>query len=254
MAIKKIALDAGHWLGEPRLIPKALDSNETREWWLNDRVCDRIEKILSGYTGYELLRIDDTTGAKEVDLIDRTNKANSWGADVFISVHHNGGANLTNAGGVVAFSYSEGIEGAKWRDDLYDAIIANGGLRGNRSSPKAVANYHVLRETNMAACLLELGFMDSKIDAPIILKESYATLCAEAIVKVLVQRLGLLKKEIPSEIAERDQPQKWSEEARAWAEKAGIITGFADGSMRYNEPVTREQMVVFLHRLWNLIK
>ena len=46
----------------------------------------------------------------------------------------------------------------------------------------------------MPAVLLELGFMDSKTDVPVILTEKYADQCAAAIVKVLVARGKLAKK------------------------------------------------------------
>ena len=47
----------------------------------------------------------------------------------------------------------------------------------------------------MPAVLLELGFMDSKVDTPIILTDEHAVECAEAIVEVLAEKGGLTKKE-----------------------------------------------------------
>ena len=47
----------------------------------------------------------------------------------------------------------------------------------------------------MPAVLLELGFMDSRTDVPVILTEEFADRCAGAIVKVLVQRGGLRPRE-----------------------------------------------------------
>lgn len=49
-------------------------------------------------------------------------------------------------------------------------------------------------------------------------------------------------------------PSDWSEEARTWAEGEGIIAGDGSGNMQYKAGCTREQMVVFLFRLFNLIK
>ena len=46
----------------------------------------------------------------------------------------------------------------------------------------------------MPAVLLELGFMDSATDVPIILTEDYADKCAAAIVEVVVAKGGLKKK------------------------------------------------------------
>ena len=75
---------------------------------------------------------------------------------------------------------------------MYNALIAHTGLKGNRSTPLQTANYAECRQTSMPAVLLELGFMDSATDVPIILTEDYATKCAEAIVEVIVKK-GKLK-------------------------------------------------------------
>lgn len=193
----KIALGAGHYYGTAgKRCLKALDPNETREWWLNDRVCDYVESYLKEYEGYELLRLDDSDdGAEDVTLSERTQRANKWDADFYLSVHHNAGANGTTSGGIVAYSYTKsGVAAVEWRDDLYDALIKHTGLKGNRSTPKATANYYVLRETKMSAVLLELGFMDSKTDVPIILTNEYAQQCARAIVEVVVKHGKLTKK------------------------------------------------------------
>jgi N-acetylmuramoyl-L-alanine amidase len=193
----KIALGAGHGLRTPgKRCLKALDPNETREWWLNDRICDHVESYLKDYTGYDLLRLDDSDdGADDVALASRVNAANGWGADIYISVHHNAGVNGGSGGGIVAFSYTKSSQASvEWRDDLYNALIAKTGLKGNRHTPKATANFYVLKYTKMPAVLLELGFMDSKTDVPVILTDSFAKNCAKAIVEVLVKRGKLTKK------------------------------------------------------------
>ena len=81
-----------------------------------------------------------------------------------------------------------------WQKELYNALIAATGLKGNRSTPLAKMDLHECRETNMPAVLLELGFMDSKTDVPVILTEAFADKCAKAIVEVIVKRAGLKKK------------------------------------------------------------
>ena len=194
----KIALGAGHGINTAgKRCLKALDPKETREWWLNDRVCDYVESRLKEYEGYSLLRLDDSDdGAENVPLATRTTAANEWGADFYLSVHHNAGANGTAAGGIVAYTYTKtGAETVAWRDDLYDALIKYTGLKGNRRTPKATADYYVLKHSKMPAVLLELGFMDSKTDVPVILSDEYARQCARAIVEVIVQRGKLTKKE-----------------------------------------------------------
>ena len=43
----KIALTAGHYkYTSGKRVMKSLDANETREWVLNDRIADKIEKIV----------------------------------------------------------------------------------------------------------------------------------------------------------------------------------------------------------------
>ena len=189
----KIALTAGHYMNTPgKRCLKSIDPNETREWWLNDRIADKVEKLLKNYTGYELLRTDDTTGKRDISLTARTNAANNFKADFYLSIHHNAGIGGGTGGGIIAYVYtSVDAETLAWQKELYDALIDATGLKGNCSTPLARANYHECRETKMPAVLLELGFMDSKTDVPIILTEKFADQCAEAIVKVLVKRGGL---------------------------------------------------------------
>ena len=193
----KIALTAGHYMGTPgKRCMKKLDPNETREWYLNDRIADKVEKLLKNYTGYQLIRTDDTTGKKDISLSARTNAANNFKADFYLSIHHNAGVSGGKGGGIVAIVYSKTTkaESKEWQKDLYNALIAATGLKGNRATPLAKQNLHEVRETNMPAVLLELGFMDSATDVPIILTEKFADQCAEAIVSVLVKRGGLKMK------------------------------------------------------------
>ena len=193
----KIALGAGHGINTAgKRCLKALDPNETREWWLNDRICDYVESYLKEYEGYSLLRLDDSDDGKENPALAlRVQKANNFGADFYLSVHHNAGINGGSGGGIMAFT-CPGAQAASvaWRNALYDALIKHTGLKGNRSNPKAEGEYYVLKNTKMPAVLLELGFMDSKTDVPVILTDKYAQQCARAIVEVLVARGKLTKK------------------------------------------------------------
>ena len=192
----KIALDAGHgkYTAGKRCL-KSLDKNETREWILNARICEKIEAKLKAYDGYKLLRVDDPTGATDVPLKTRTDTANAWGADLYFSVHHNAGINGGYGGGIVAITYTRvNAVTVEWQKAFYDELIKQTGLKGNRATPCAQMNLHVCRETKMPAVLVELGFMDSKTDVPIILTDKFAEQCATAIVAVIVRKGGLTKK------------------------------------------------------------
>ena len=192
----KLAISAGHCLNTAgKRCLKSLDPNETREWWLNDRIADKLEKILSEYDGIEILRVDDTTGKTDVSLTSRTNKANNWGANFYLSIHHNAGINGGSGGGIVAYTYTKPLQTClEWQKALYDAAIKYTGLKGNRANPLAKADLHEVRETKMGAVLMELGFMDSKTDVPIILTEDFANKIAKAFAEVIIAKSGATKK------------------------------------------------------------
>ena len=192
----KLALSAGHYLYTAgKRCSKSIDPNETREWWLNDRIADRIEVLLSEYDGIEILRLDDTTGKKDITLRQRSDAANNWKADFYLAVHHNAGVNGGSGGGISVHVYTQpSTESVNWQKELYNALIKNTGLKGNRSNPLVKQNLHECREPKCPAVLMELGFMDSTTDVPIILTQDYAYKCAQACVDVIVKRKGLKKK------------------------------------------------------------
>lgn len=202
----KIALNAGHYINEPgKRCLKSLDPGETREWVLNDRICDKVEQKLKRYSGYELLRTDDTSGKTNYSISARAKKANDFGADIYVAVHHNAGIGGGSGGGIMAFVYLKVDEKTKrLQNMLYDKLIAKTGLRGNRSQPLAAADLGECRETRMPAVLLECGFMDSSTDVPVILSEDFAEKCAEAITEAVAEFGGLVKK---SEIDNSKNPE-----------------------------------------------
>ena len=191
----KIAYCAGHYLGTAgKRLPKELDKNETREWVLNDRVAVAFAEAAAEYEGVELLRTDDPTGKTFIDIPDRVKKANAWGADLYLDLHHNAAGKIFTGGGVEAYSYPGSAEGKKHRDAIYQAVIAAGGLKGNRATPLQEKKYDTLRLTNMPAVLMEYGYMDSKVDAPIILTEAYSKAVGKATMEAVAVLHGLKKK------------------------------------------------------------
>ena len=103
MAKPIIALDAGHGLKTSgKRCLKKLDPKETREWYLNDRIMDKVQEKLKSYD-CTVLRVDDTTGAKDISLANRVKQANNGKADIYISMHHNAGLNGKSGGGTVVY-------------------------------------------------------------------------------------------------------------------------------------------------------
>lgn len=192
----KIAIDAGHGLYTyGKRCMKALDGNETREWYLNDRIADKLERILSNYD-CNVLRVDDTTGKKDISLSNRCWAANNFKADVYISIHHNAGVNGGSGGGTIVYYYSSNVARNNQAIELYNKIVNQTGLIGNRSSRVIKNGFYVLKNTNMAAFLIENGFMDSRTDVPVILSEAHADKTVQGILNWLIDEFGLVKKSV----------------------------------------------------------
>jgi N-acetylmuramoyl-L-alanine amidase len=191
----KIAYCAGHYLGTAgKRLPKELDANETREWTLNDRVAQYFALAAKEYEGVSLYRTDDETGKIFVDIPERVKQANDWGADLYLDFHHNAAGKIFTGGGVEAYCYPGSVEGKKYRDAIYKAVVAAGGLKGNRVSPLQEKKFDSLSLTNMPAVLIEYGYMDSSVDAPIILSDAYAKKVGYATFEAVAALHGLKKK------------------------------------------------------------
>ena len=198
---KVIAIDAGHGYNTAgKRCLKSIDPNQTREWFLSDRIADRLEALLKGYN-CTVLRVDDTTGARDIPLATRVAMANKAKADMYISIHHNAGINGGAGGGTVVYWYSSSAGRAQQAQRLYNAVVSRTGLAGNRSSRIQKSALYVLKRTTGPALLLENGFMDSRVDTPIILTEAHAQKTAEGLLAFLVNELSLKTK------TAQDKPQ-----------------------------------------------
>ena len=198
---KVIAIDAGHGYNTAgKRCLKRIDPSQTREWFLNDRIADRLEALLKRYD-CTVLRTDDTTGARDISLSSRVQAANKAKADMYISIHHNAGINGGAGGGTVVYWYSSVAARAQQAQRLYDAVVSRTGLSGNRSSHVQKNALYVLKHTSGPALLLENGFMDSKVDTPIILTDAHAQKTAEGILAFLADELALKSK------TAQDKPQ-----------------------------------------------
>lgn len=253
-----IALDAGHYLGTPgKRCLKSIDPGETREWVLNSRIADKVQAILADYQ-VDILRLDDPTGQTDVTLQERTDKANRAKADLYLSIHANAGINGGSGGGIVLYAYSyPDEESIRVRDTIYRYTVSTTGLKGNRANPLALANFHVLRESDMPAVLGEFGFMDSTTDTPIILTEEFADHCANGIAAALVALYGLEEKQVSYEqwkqYMDRYRAELGQQKASSWAVPyiaqaidAGLMAD-VDGSIeRPRDFVTREELATSL--------
>ena len=95
-------------------------------------------------------------------LTTRVRDANSWGADIFISLHTNASDN-PNATGTEVLVYRTAGEANELAEDILRELVNTTGLR-NRGVI-ARPGLYVLRRTNMPAVLVEMGFITNPGDA-----------------------------------------------------------------------------------------
>ncbi len=193
---KIIVMDAGHGLytAGKRVTLKGYPS--TREWELNDRIMDIVQKELINNYDCTVLRVDDTTGKKDISLKKRVKMANDAKADVYISMHHNAGVNGGSGGGTVVFYYSTNAKRREQAQKLYNYITDETKLYGNRCQRIINKAFYVIKNTKMPAFLVENGFMDSTTDVPIILTHEHAVKTARGIVAFLVEQFSLEPKKV----------------------------------------------------------
>ena len=188
------AIGRGHGLYTPgKRCLKSIDPNETREFILNDRIADKVENKLANYE-CEVITIGDTTGLKDILLASRVNTVNKAKPDMYIPIHHDAGINGGYGGGTTVFYSGSNADRPRQAQALYDAIIKETGLVGDRAEKVIKKGFYVLAKTSCPALLIENGFMDSKVDTPIILTEEHAEKTANGIVNFLVAEFNLKKK------------------------------------------------------------
>jgi len=195
--MKKIAIDAGHGLYTAgKRCAKELNEKETREWIINNAVAKKVVDLLKNYD-CEVIRTDDIMGITDVSLESRCKKANDFGADVFISIHHNSTSNTTdNATGVEVYCCKNPPKNTiDFRNTIYNEVIKQNNNKGNRADGTREENFYVLKHTKMSAVLVENGFMNNKKDVDLILSDDYQSKTSEGIVNALVKFLNLKNKD-----------------------------------------------------------
>ncbi|RST56917.1 LysM peptidoglycan-binding domain-containing protein [Siminovitchia terrae] len=184
----KIAIDAGH--GGFGVTPGKRTPAGEYEWDFNNKVVLAAIKYLKQYQGVSLLRLDDPTGKTDVPLITRTNKANSWGADILISGHHN--ANTGRWGewtGTETYTYlGNWPQAEKLAAIVQRNLVQAYGLK-DRGLKKA--DFHMLRESKMPAILTEGGYMDSTIDVKKLRDDKVLDAAGKAIADGVAEYFGL---------------------------------------------------------------
>lgn len=239
----RIVLDAGHG---PETAGKRTPDGTLREFQFNAPAAQYASDLLQQYEGVETMFVHAMD--RDVPLAERTGSANRWGADLYLSIHANAAGNgeWNAARGVETFVYTtRPAPAVALANALQRQLVKATGLadRGVKS-----ADFHVLRETHMAAVLVECGFMTHREEAELLKSDSYRRKCAQAIVAAIVECYGLKRKQAEPPLVD-DISGHWAEVSLRKAIATQAITGFPDGSYQPDQPVTRAQLAMILDRL-----
>ncbi len=149
----KVFIDPGHGGSDPGAV-----GNGIQEKNVTLQIATQIRDIL--LDEYENISIRmSRTGDQTVSLNERTNAANNWNADFFLSVHINSGG----GSGFESYVYpGVGRSTVTYQEVIHQKVLEKVQLN-NRGLKQS--SFHVLRESNMDAVLTESGFIDQPGDA-----------------------------------------------------------------------------------------
>src|SRR5690625_3622503 len=178
----KIFIDPRHGGSDPGAV-----ANGLREKDLTLKIAKHIRDYLKGYKcSVKMSR----TGDKTLSLSQRTNDANRWGADYFLSIHINAGGG-TGYEDYIYNGLSNSSKTAKLRDIVHGEISKTLKKYGITNRGKKKANFHVLRESRMPAMLSENLFIDTTNDANLLKNNAFLKDIGQAHAKGIVKAFNL---------------------------------------------------------------
>lgn len=245
-----IAIDIGH--GEDtynRTGSKGVQGLE--EHHFNAAVGIELKKLLE-HNGFEILFTQPPFKA-DVGLKYRTDLANKRRADLFFSIHADANANRSIQGHW-AFYWHTSPEGKRLAELINEEMnnvvktppIGTGikASRGDVDWP----NFHVLRETNMVAILHEHDFMTNVEGLLRLQSTQFRKLCALADARAICRYFNVPFKPLQEKPSD-DYTGHWAEGSIKKAIEKGVMTGYADGSFKPEQSVTRAEFAAVLDKL-----
>lgn len=173
---KLVVIDAGHGAHDPG----AISVTKKREKDFTLAVALKVGKLLEKEKNIDvvLTRSNDTF----LELRDRVKIANNLKADAFVSIHANSGPSAATG----TETYYQRATSKALANVMHKHLIRATGLkdRGVR-----YGNFHVVRETNMPAVLLEVGFLSNSHDNSKLFSSAFQDRVAQSVVTGLKEYL-----------------------------------------------------------------
>lgn len=185
----KIAVRGGHCPKVPGA--RAILDELTEDRLVKNALAKRLMRI-----GHEVLDVTppDSTSASSADLAYGVNKANEWGADLFVSIHFNKAYDSYNGAlGSEVCVYSEHEIAQRVVNSLASLGFKNRGQ-------KIRTGLYELKHTSMKSMIVETCFIEATEDV-----ELYKKLGADAIGKAIAEAI------VNDKVSESDTPVKKEE-------------------------------------------
>lgn len=177
---KKIAvIDAGHGNQDPGAI--GITGKKEKDY--NLAVALKVEKLLKNESIIDVV----LTRSSDIflELKERVKIANDLNADVFVSIHANSAGSSTAAG---TETYYKNSSSKAFANVMHKYIVK---ATGFKDRGVLYGNFHVIRETNMAAVLLEAGYLSNKSNESALFTDSLQNRVAQGIVDGIKEYLGV---------------------------------------------------------------
>src|SRR5699024_6076429 len=219
----KVFIDAGHGGSDVGAV-----ANGLREKDLTLKIAKKIRNRLNKYSGVSVKM--SRTSDSYPSLSRRANMANSWGADLFVSIH-------INAGGGVGYedyihsTLSSNSRAGKMQRSINREVVRATGWR-NRGRKKA--NFAVLRQTKMLAILTENGFIDTKSDENKLKSNSFLNKNADGHAKGIAKHFGLKKKKGSSSSTSKKKSNKKKSSSKSISKMADEVIAGKHGAGHSN--------------------
>ena len=186
----KVYLDAGHGGKDSGAIGNGLYEKNV--------ALDIVKRIGNKLKSYKNVEVEQSrTTDVFLELTERTNKANSWGADAFISVHLNSNPSVS-AKGFESYVYNGSVssETIAFQNVMHQEIFKQIGT-STTDRGKNRANFHVLRESHMKAILVENLFVSNAHDSALLKQSPFLDRIAQGYINGLEKFFGLVKETRP---------------------------------------------------------
>ncbi len=173
----KVFIDPGHGGYDNGAVQNGVLEDE-----INLQISQKIEaKLKAKGVQVKMSRYDDTY----LSLTERTTMANSWGSDIFVSIHQNSAAS-SSGNGIETYYHPTRQDGRELASEIQEDLIksTNAVNRGVKS-----ANYAVIRTSSMSSSLVECGFVSNPTEAKNLSSSSYQDKVAEGIVNGIMDYL-----------------------------------------------------------------